>query len=367
MRVALDTMGGDFAPHNPLSGAEIALDEILELELALVGLQEKLAPWLEEHEIDSARYQIVPAAQVVGMGDAPTTFLSKRRDTTIGVALTLHRLNNVDAVVSAGNTGAVVATSMIILGRIEGVLRPVIGSILPTRGSPCLLLDVGVNPDCRAVHLLQFGIMGAIYVQEVLKAGNPRVGLLSIGSESNKGNELTLFAYKLFNESHLNFVGNIEGSDILSGEVDVAVCDGFTGNLLLKFAESFPAYLADNLKLSGNGSSVEAAKLIRREFNPDNYGGVPILGVDGTVVVCHGGSSPRAFASAIRVAVDTRRREINRTIATQVSEINRFYAMNKYFQHLREQWDVRKERIYMKPRRFFSWFSDRDKDDKIDD
>ncbi|MBC8203993.1 MAG: phosphate acyltransferase, partial [FCB group bacterium] len=284
----------------------------------------------------------------------------RKKDSSISVALTLHRLDNVDAVVSAGNTGAVVATSMIALSRIEGILRPVIGSILPTRGLPCLLMDVGANPDCRAIHLLQFGIMGSIYMQEVIGIDNPPVGLLSIGSEDNKGNELTLFANTLFSESHLNFIGNIEGSDLLSGKAAVAVCDGFTGNLILKFAESFPAFLAESIKVSGNGSAAEAVRLIDAKFNPDDYGGVPILGVNGISVVCHGNASPKAITSAVKAAVQAHHSGINEIIRDKVSEVNRFYAMNKYFQHLRDRWEKRRQRIYMNPRRFFNWFSDKE-------
>jgi glycerol-3-phosphate acyltransferase PlsX len=349
-------MGGDSTPGNPVQGALIALERNPQLQIIFVGPQREVEAEVTKYNIPTERYEIIHASQVVTMADSPVKALRKKKDSSIAVALTLHRMGKVQAVVSAGNTGAQVAASMVKLERIEGVLRPVIGSMLPTVGSPCMLLDVGANTDCMGVHLFQFGVMGAIFVEAMLGVKNPRVGLLSIGAERTKGNEVSLFAHFLFSKSHLNFVGNIEGSDLLAGKADVAVCDGFVGNLLLKFAESFPRFLVKSLMTEKDKESAEKlANFFQSSLNPELYGGVPILGVNGISVVCHGVSSPLAFANGIRVASEMAEKGINLLIAERLTEIHRFYEMNKYFLNLRKSWENR-DKTYWNPKRFFKWF-----------
>lgn len=364
MKIAIDIMGGDEAPANPVRGAWLSLQNHPELSLALVGDRDSVMREMRKYDFPPDRAQVVHAPQVITMSDPPIAALRQKRNSSITTAMILHKRGKVDAVVSAGNTGAQIVASMGKLGRIEGVLRPVIGSLIPTLKSPCLLLDVGANTDCRATHLFQFGIMGAIFIETFMGIKNPRVGLLSIGREASKGNVTSLYAFQLFAESHLNFIGNIEGSDLLSGEVDVAVCDGFVGNLILKFGEMFPMFLLEKLSASGNGFDCDKLDaFVKDNFNPDNFGGVPILGINGVSVVCHGASSPYAIASAVKVAMETAEQGVNDLISARISEIRRFYEMNKYFRSLKKRWERRRETAYLKPRRFFTWFTERESDE----
>ncbi|NQS99110.1 MAG: phosphate acyltransferase PlsX [candidate division Zixibacteria bacterium] len=357
LRVAIDVMGGDNAPDNPIKGSLIALQKIPDLSMVLVGDHLQIEEAVSKLDFPDNRVEIIHASQVVRMSDSPIKAVQRKKDSSIAVALTLHRMGKVQAVVSAGNTGTQVIASVLKLGRMNGVLRPVIGSLIPTNGRPCFLLDIGANMDCRSVYLFQFGIMGAIFVQAVLGIENPRVGILSIGSEKNKGNAVSLFAHHLLKESHLNFIGNIEGSDILCGKADVAVCDGFVGNLLLKFAESFPGFILGKLENAFRDKDCdELENFFDEQFNPESYGGVPILGINGVSVVCHGSASPLAIASAIKVAVEMVDKSINELIADQLSKLRRFYAMNKYFHSLLERWEERQNRIYWNSKRLFNWF-----------
>lgn len=357
LRVAIDVMGGDNSPQSPIEGSLIALRKIPDLSLILVGDHLRIEETVRELDFSPDRVEIIHASQVVSMSDSPMKAVQRKKDSSIAVALTLHRMGKVQAVVSAGNTGAQIVASVMKLGRVNGVIRPAIGSLIPTAGTPCFLLDIGANMDCRGVYLFQFGIMGAIFMQTILGMKNPRVGLLSIGAEENKGNAVSLFAHQLLKESHLNFIGNIEGSDILSGKADVAVCDGFVGNLLLKFAESLPGFVLGRLENEfRNKDCDELATLLHEQFNPDSYGGVPILGVKGVSVVCHGASSPLAIASAINSAVKMIEKGINNKIAVQLSELRRFYAMNKFFITLLKRWEKRQNRIYWNSKRLFNWF-----------
>jgi glycerol-3-phosphate acyltransferase PlsX len=232
----------------------------------------------------------------------------------------MHRDGEADAFVSAGNTGAVLSASTIILGRIEGVGRPTIGALIPTAKSPCLLADAGTNVDCRARHLFEFALMGAIYVESMLGKRNPAVGLLSIGEEESKGNQASLEAFELLKESKLNFAGNIEGRDLLAGKVDVAICDGFVGNILLKFGESVPQFLKERMKsFAGrsllNGlmalSARKGLRSIMKELDYQEHGGVPLLGVRGVSIIGHGGSTPKAIKNMIYRAEEMVLRKVN--------------------------------------------------------
>lgn len=358
-------MGGDSAPASLIEGAKIAQQENPDLFTVLVGNESIVESEMKRLNFPLDRAEIVHASQVVTMNDPPTAAVREKKDSSITVALTLHRMGKVKAVVGAGNTGGQLAASMVKLGRIEGVLRPVIGTMFPTLGERCLLLDIGANTDCRAIHLLQFAIMGAIFMKTVMGIENPKVGLLSIGSEKSKGNEVSLFAHYLLRESHLNFIGNIEGSDLLSGKAHVAVCDGFVGNIVLKFAESFPRFLLDQVDEEKCSNLCGLKDFLTGKLNPEYYGGVPILGVDGVSIVCHGASSPRAIANGIKEAVFMAERNINASIAEQMQEIHSFYTMNKYFTSLRDRWENKRENLFLGTKRFFNWMSDKDtKDDE---
>lgn len=311
MRIALDAMGGDYAPERPVAGALAALDDPeSDLDLVLVGDERAIAPVLARRPRDR-RLSLRHAPDIIGMDEAPAAALRRKRNSSILIGIELQEAGEADAFVSAGNTGAVMAAALTTLGRIEGIARPAIVTAFPTQEGPCLVLDVGANAECKPHHLAQFALMGHVYAAEVLGHERPRVGLLSIGQEVGKGNDLTIAAHRLLVDSGLNFVGNVEGRDVLRGAVDVAVTDGFTGNVLLKFGESFVDFLAAEIKRE-IGSSRRArlgARLMRpvfrrlaRRIDYAEYGGAPLLGVDGIVIICHGGSSVKAFRNAIRAA-----------------------------------------------------------------
>ena len=362
--MAVDAMGGDSAPLAPVEGAYLALKNDPGLYIVLIGNSRRLEPIINNFDFPENRFEIIHASQVIGMEEPPVAAFRRKKDASISVAMTLHRMGKVDAVVSAGNTGAQIVASMTGLGRIDGVLRPVIGSLIPTRNTPAFLLDVGANTDCGGFHLFQFGVMGSIFLEKVHDISAPRVGMLSIGSEKTKGNEVSLFAHHLLSESHLNFIGNVEGSDILDGNVDVAVCDGFVGNLLLKFAESFPAYLVKKIADEEKTEECENLKtFLYRNFNPELYGGVPILGVKGVSIVCHGSSTPKAIAAAVSSAADMVDKGINQEIEASLAELHRYYELNKYFLNIRKRWQNRKNRSGWNTNRFLSWFSPKNDDE----
>ncbi len=317
-------MGGDFAPHNVVAGAVEALRfSRNNFRIVFVGLEDRVRDELAQYDVNGLPYDIVHASEVVGMDDVPTVAIKQKKNSSIAVGVTLHREHKVDAFVSAGNTGAVMSASTLILGRIEGVGRPTIGAFLPSEKGVCLLLDAGTNVDCRPHHLLEFAVMGTIYQSYMYQQPNPTVGLLSIGEESTKGNELTLEAYRLLSKSKLNFIGNVEGRDILRGKAHVIVCDGFVGNVVLKFAESvlgllkvkFRDYAAkDFFRKLWVGMMYGTLKKILKDFDYQEQGGVPLLGVKGVSIIGHGGSTPKAIKNMILKAEEIVRKDINRHI-----------------------------------------------------
>jgi glycerol-3-phosphate acyltransferase PlsX len=258
------------------------------------------------------------------MDDSPTAALKAKKESSISVGLRAHREGHVHGFVSAGNTGAVLSASTLILGRLKGVGRPTIGALLPTAGSsPCLLLDAGANVDCKPRHLFEFAVMGSVYLREVMDIQNPRVGLLNIGEEESKGGEVVLETFGLLRNSSLNFVGNIEGRDILKGNADVAVCDGFVGNALLKFGESVPSFL--KAKFVAHAQRSIRAKLVgliarnslrsvMQDMDYQEHGGVPVLGVEGVSIIGHGGSTPKAFKNMILRAEEMIRKDVHTRI-----------------------------------------------------
>jgi glycerol-3-phosphate acyltransferase PlsX len=265
------------------------------------------------------------------MHDLPTAALKTKRKSSISVGLYLQKEGDVQAFVSAGNTGAVLSAATLILGRIHGIGRPTIGALVPTAKSPCLLVDAGANVDCRPQHLLEFAVMGSIYVSALRDLKRPRVGLLSIGEEDTKGNEATLAALKLLRKSNLNFVGNVEGGDILSGDIDVVVCDGFAGNILLKFGESIPHFLKTKFKAFAEVSITNkvvglmvrnALRKVMKEMDYQEYGGVPLLGVNGVAIIGHGKSTPRAIKNMVYRAEEMVLKTVNRNIQESLASVN---------------------------------------------
>ena len=319
-------MGGDFAPASVVTGALEAVREARgRFSVILVGQREKIQAELAknrelaEHEEVRKHLSIEQADDVIEMHDSPTAALKSKRQSSIGVGLRLQREKKAHAFVSAGNTGAVMSASTLILGRLKHVGRPTIGALIPTAKSPALLVDAGANVDCRAKHLLEFGLMGSIYVSSMLGKTDPAVGLLNIGEEGSKGNAATAEAYGLLKESKLNFVGNVEGRDLLKGDVDVIVCDGFVGNILLKFGESIPAFFkAKVTRLAEQSVRQKLIALLARgtlrgvmkELDYQEHGGVPLLGVDGVSIIGHGRSTPKAIKNMIFRAEETAVRQV---------------------------------------------------------
>jgi len=329
VRIAVDAMGGDRAPRDIVTGAiEAVRASKGRYEIVLVGNASAIDEELKRHYfLKGLPLSVFNASQKIEMDESPAMALRKKPDSSIAVATRLHKEGKVDAVVSAGNTGAVLAASLFLLKPLEGVLRPSIGSFVPHEDGVCFLIDVGTNVDCKPIHLLQFGMMGSILVKHLQKVENPRVGLLNIGEEPGKGNETIQAAYKFLEESSLNFVGNIEGRDILRGRADVVVCDGFVGNVLLKFAESLGRMISLTLrrKIGGNIAGTVGHFLIRPKFRKllklfdyQEYGGAPLLGVKGNCIISHGSSSPRAIRNAIEAAWKMTQERITERIEKQI-------------------------------------------------
>ncbi|MFZ5599743.1 MAG: phosphate acyltransferase PlsX [Bacillota bacterium] len=304
-------MGGDHAPMEIVRGARDAAHE-LGVHIILVGDEEKIQRELDG-DTAGGLITIVHAPEVVEMDEHPVNAIRKKKNSSIVVATQLVKEGVADAVVSAGSTGAQMASSLLILGRIAGVDRPAISTLLPTAKGVVALLDVGANVDCRPQHLKQFAVMGSLYAEKVLGLPNPKVGLLNIGSEETKGNDLTLASYGLLKEAEIHFIGNVEGRDLFLGSTDVAVCDGFVGNVVLKSAEGLAMSILGMFQqemgrledILGRERIMHILGGFKRRMDYAEYGGAPLLGVDGVSVISHGSSRARAIKNAIRVAKET--------------------------------------------------------------
>lgn len=331
MRVAVDAMGGDHAPDEVVAGA-IAAASALGVEIALVGPADRLAPLIGARA-RGLPVEIVDAPEVIGMDEPPAMALRRKRRSSVAVALQQVREGKAAAAVSAGNTGAAMGAALITLGRIPAVDRPAIAAILPTLiKSPAILIDVGANVDCKPKHLLQFAVMGAVYARRVLGIAAPRVGILSNGEEATKGNDLTIRAAELLRASGLTFVGNVEGREFFSGRADVIVCDGFVGNVVLKFGEGLALGLRQIIRdeLRGTPGRLLALYLaplkrrglsLWRRMDYREYGGAPLLGVNGICIVAHGRSNAWAIRNAIRVAAEAAERQIVQPIAAEMAAV----------------------------------------------
>jgi len=310
VRIALDAMGGDLAPREQVAGAVIAAKEF-GIDIALVGPPDAIAPVLKQFP-RTDRVSIVPASEAITMEeDEIVKAVRSRRDASINIAMALVKQGEADAVVSAGNTGAVMASAFFILGRIPGIERPALGALLPYNAGRVFLIDAGANADCRPNHLLQFAQMGAAYMERVVGVARPRVGLLNVGEEAGKGNELAAEAYERLRESGLNFIGNVEGVNIHKGICDVVVTDGFTGNVALKAGEGVADYILEQVRgvIRSSPLYVSAAILLKpalrrvlKRLQYEEYGGANLLGVNGTVVIAHGRSDAIAVKNALRLA-----------------------------------------------------------------
>lgn len=329
LRIAVDAMGGDNAPHAIVSGAVDAARKAKgRFEVVLVGDKDKIEKELKHHHfIKDISIDIVHASQQIEMDESPSAALRRKPDSSIVVAAKLHAEKKVDAVVSAGNTGAVMASAYFLLQKIEGVLRPTLGSFVPHEAGVGFMVDAGANVDCKPEHLYQFGIMGSIFVNHILEIDRPRIGLLSIGEEESKGNDVTQKAYQLLKEGPINFIGNVEGRDILRGNSDVVVCDGFVGNILIKFTESFSRRMTLGLKQTigrnligsiGHRLILPKLRKMLTAFDYQEYGGAPLLGVKGNFIICHGRSTQKAIRVAIKEAVKMVEEKVAEHIETQI-------------------------------------------------
>jgi glycerol-3-phosphate acyltransferase PlsX len=332
MRIAVDVMGGDHGCGVVIAGVKRALADTKAITgIYLVGNQEKIHAALPPRGFRDHRVRVVHASEVVEMDDKPASALRKKRDSSIARAAELLREGKADAMVSLGNTGGIFAAATFKIGRIPGVDRGCLATVIPRQGNEFVLLDAGANVECKPLHLAQFAVMGHVYSREILGRANPRVGILSIGTEDCKGNELTLEAFQLCKKLDLNFIGNVEGHDLFKDHVDVVVCDGFVGNIVLKTSESLAVAMFSMLKRElmrnpkrqiGAYLAQNAFHSIRRRMDPEVYGGAPLLGFNGMVFKAHGSARERAVASALRVTAEAVQHGVNAIIAREIAHAN---------------------------------------------
>jgi glycerol-3-phosphate acyltransferase PlsX len=332
-KIALDALGGDYAPLNEINGAYQLLNDSVhqDVDLYLVGQENNIKNAIKEQGYNPDLVKYINAEERVNMDDDPLEVLKKKKNSSIYVGISKLKEGDVDAFVSAGNTGAMLAVSTMILGRINGVSRPTIGSFFPTiTDYPVLVLDVGATVDLKPRYLYEYAIMGSIYVEKMLNISRPRIGLLNVGEEETKGTDQIKETYNLLKNSSLNFVGNVEGRDIFSANADVIVCDGFVGNIVLKFAESFLTILKSKLKQYSKknlvnklktGLVVPILKDILQQFDYQSYGGVPLLGVNGVSIIGHGKSTPLAIKNMLIRAKEIIQKDINKQIEKTLTNL----------------------------------------------
>ncbi|MCM2357065.1 MAG: phosphate acyltransferase PlsX [Geobacteraceae bacterium] len=343
MRVAVDAMGGDNAPGVEVEGAVAAAREF-GIAVTLVGDTDRVRQELAKHNCNGLDIDVQHATEVVGMHDSASDAVRKKKDSSIRVAFELVKQGRADAVVSAGNSGATMAAGMFVLKRIKGIERPAIAQIFPTLQGKTLVLDVGGNVDCKPIHLVQFAIMGEVYARHVMGIERPRIGLLSNGEEESKGNELTRETHAVLKDIPLAYAGYVEGRDIFNGAVDVVVCDGFVGNVVLKLseglAEAVGKMLKDEIKQSflskvGYLLSRKAFNNFRKKVDYSEYGGAPLLGIDGVGMICHGGSNAKAIKNAVRFAHEYALKGVNQRMAEKLEKS--FPAFIQQRQPVKEQ------------------------------
>ena len=331
MRIILDGMGGDNAPAEIVKGAVSAAQQIDD-EIYIVGKPDAIHSQLKKCNYEGNRIHIVPASEVITMEDSPVKAIRSKKDSSLVVGLNMLKSGEGDMFVSAGNTGALIVGSRLLLGRIKGVDRPALASIYPdmTGGEPVLLVDAGASSESKARNLLEYGLMGSIYLENVWGRDNPTVGLVNLGAEESKGSSVTKDAFKLLDNSNLNFIGNVEGREVPTGVCDIIVCDGFTGNVILKLTEgvslSIFKLIKDTLKSGAKamlGGALVKSKLtaLKDEFDYEEYGGAPVLGVNGPVIKMHGSSTARAVKSAIIRGLPYARENVVDIIKQEMLEI----------------------------------------------
>ncbi len=332
MRIAIDAMGGDFAPEQVVAGAVLAAESLPGIDgLVLVGDETAIRRELAKARRVPAKVEVFHASQTIDMDEPPALAIRRKKDSSISRSMDLVKEGRAEAMISAGNTGAVVVAATLKLRTLQGVDRPAIATVMPSPAKPFVLIDAGANTDCPPSLLFQFAAMGHVYSQRILKQERPLIGLMSVGAEDTKGNEATKEAFRALSESKLNFKGNIEGHDLFKGEIDVVVCDGFVGNVILKTSEGLAHAIGEWIKkevtrnpirLLGAVFLMGAVRAMKRQVNSETYGGAPLLGVNGVCIICHGSSSARAILHAIRAARDAVKCQINDRIVSAVGGVS---------------------------------------------
>lgn len=326
-------MGSDNAPISEIQGivdfAKVSPD-LSNTEFYMIGKEDVIKQHLPSFNLSGINYKIVNADEVITMHDDPTTSLKTKKNSSIIVGIKMHKDNEIDAFLSAGNTGAMLSASTLILGRIKGVSRPTIGTFFPTiEKNPTLILDAGANVDSKSKFLYEFAVMGSLYFKEMFGVKEPRIGLLNIGEEESKGNEVALETFQLLKSSKLNFVGNVEGRDIFMAKADVIVCDGFTGNIVLKFAESILGFFKKTFKNYAEKSLVNKIKVgllaptikdVFKDFDYQEHGGVPLLGVNGVIIIGHGSSTGKAVKNMIKRSIEIISKDLNNKIENELKD-----------------------------------------------
>jgi len=330
MRIAVDAMGGDHAPQINVDGAIAAAREF-DIPTILVGRAQLLEDLLSDSGYSGGNIEIVDAPEVISMDDPATAAIRKKRNSSIRVAANCVRDGRAQGLVSAGHTGAAMVSAKMVIGTIEGVDRPALATILPNLSGHCLLLDVGANPDAKTQHFKEFAVMGSLYAQLAFGKKRPSIGLMSIGEEDSKGTDRTKEAFKTLKETGLNFVGNVEGRDVFNGSVDVIVTDGFTGNVILKVSEAL-AEMVENLLREEIKKTLKASvgfllsrsafRSFKSRLDYSEYGGAPLLGVKGCVIICHGRSTAKAIKNAIRFAAEFSRQGLAEKIQSSIADLH---------------------------------------------
>ena len=330
MKIVVDAMGGDHAPKSVIDGVMDALEKIQGFKVILVGNLKQLTPYIRQYSLDTnSRIELVHAESTVNMDDSSTSAIRGKKDSSITVAATIAGQKKADALVTIGHTGAAVAATKVRMRTLPGVERPAIAVIMPAREGKIILLDAGANVDCKPIHLAQFAVMGELYSKFIFGISNPKVGLLSVGDEDVKGNELTKETFKIIKNMPVNFVGNVEGTDIFERKADIVVCDGFVGNAVLKTCEGLSKAAMYWMKkaFTKNPFRITTALLAQKTFlelkqiaDKEEYGGAPLLGVNGICIIGHGSSSPKGVKNAIKVAVELVKKDLNSAIVEKLEK-----------------------------------------------
>ena len=351
MKIAVDAMGGDYAPQIPVEGAVLAAREF-NTHVVLVGKKEPIQIELSKYDTEQLPITIKHASEIIGMDESPSDSLRKKKDSSIRVAFELVKDGEAQAVVSAGNSGAVLAAGIYVLKKLEGVDRPAIAALIPTLRGAAVLVDGGANVTCKPAYLTQFAIMGYVYANHVLGIENPKVGLLSNGEEDSKGNDLTRDTHASLKNSFINYVGYVEGRDVYDGSIDVVVCDGFVGNIILKISEGLVYTLGNTFKshmengLRSKLAYVLARKSlndIKKKFDYSEYGGAPLLGIDGVGIISHGSSSAKAIKNGVRMAARFVTSRVNPHL---IEDLKRNHELQKLMKgHPAKIWEQIKDRI----------------------